>query len=751
MARRPAKSVLHRCFALVAAAWALLCTQLNRERDSWFAWMVVAFGAGIALYYSLKAEPAFWLVPTSALLCAALLPLLRRLQGARFALAAITAAVLAGFCLAAFKSHILATRTLPVALENVTIEGVVLSRNLIRDYSASSTDDDSENDSDTDADAEDEAEPPPPRFRYVIAPLVISGIAQDALPQKLRLTPSRFAYNSPPLLNPGDFVHMQASLFPPSGPVAPGAYAPSRRMWFAGIGAVGWFQNPVVLNAPSHSLPWRQRAGIRMEKLRLDILARIRQHSSGNTAGLAATLIVDERGLLPAASLQALRHSGLAHILAISGLHMAMIAGGVFLFISRGLVLIPSLVHKFPLHKWAAVAAMGAATFYLTLSGGSIAPTRAFIMAMIVLFSILCDRPAISTRNVALAALAVLVLWPESLMDAGFQLSFAATLALVAVYENRFPSPFLRGAPPWMLALRTVKIFILTLVVTSAVAGFATALLLIHHFQYLPILGVLTNVLAMPVFTFHVMPLMLVSLSFMPFGWEKYPLQAVYWGSEFLIRIAALVGGYEKAVLHTDVNFPWLPPVFALALCWLCLWRGFWRFLGLLALGVVVVLMLLLGGESRPLLLVNDRASVVGMLGADGARHNALYSKRTWLDGWETKIWSQRDDKTEATASARPWHCAAGVCTAVLPDKRGNVVYVREAQPLARLCAEKPMILISPLRVDDDCAHLVIDGNDVRRHGAHAIHLRSDGLEVISAADAIGARPWSPYIPAAGR
>src|SRR6185437_16523783 len=155
----------------------------------------------------------------------------------------------------------------------------------------------------------------------------------------------------------------------------------------------------------------------------------------GETGEIAVALITGERAGISEAVNQAMRDSGLAHILSISGLHMVIMAGTVFWLVRALLALVPALVLRFPIKKWAAGSALVAASFYLALSGAAVPTVRSWIMMSIVLLAVMLDRPALTVRNVALAALAILVVAPDSLFDPSFEMSFAAVVALVALYE----------------------------------------------------------------------------------------------------------------------------------------------------------------------------------------------------------------------------------------------------------------------------------------------------------------------------
>ena len=196
---------------------------------------------------------------------------------------------------------------------------------------------------------------------------------------------------------------------------------------------------------------------------------------------------------------EALRRSGLAHILAISGLHMALVAGAVFWSVRAVLALFPAIALSRPIRKWAAVAALISGAFYLVLSGAGIATQRAFIMIAIVFIAIIAERPAVTLRSVALAAIVVMAVAPETVVGPSFQMSFAAVVALVATYEWHVKRDrhVARSDGFSRSAMRVVMLYFGGLLMTSLIAGLATAPFAAFHFNRVAPLGLVANLAAM--------------------------------------------------------------------------------------------------------------------------------------------------------------------------------------------------------------------------------------------------------------
>lgn len=269
--------------------------------------------------------------------------------------------------------------------------------------------------------------------------------------------------------------------------------------------------------------------------MRQNISHRLKSHLPGEKGGLAAALIVGDRAAISKPTLAILRDAGLAHLLAISGLHMVLFAGTIFWIIRALLAMNATLVLHWPVKKWAAGGALAGAVFYLLISGATIATQRAFIMISIMFLAIMLDRPAITLRNIAIAAVIILIINPVSLLSISFQMSFAATTILVAFYEwyrSVEVFPVYPSTSAAMQSLYKVLFYLTGIALTTLIAGLATSPFAAYYFQRIAVFSLLTNVLALPIVGLLVMPAGLVALLFMPLGMEAYPLMAMGAGLE---------------------------------------------------------------------------------------------------------------------------------------------------------------------------------------------------------------------------
>jgi len=363
----------------------------------------------------------------------------------------------------------------------------------------------------------------------------ISDLPPERTPHRVRMT-HRLDLN----VAPGRFVRCYGVLRPPPAPYIAGDYNFRREAWFRGLGGVGYVQGRCrggTLGRPGGIL-----RGLTTEiaSVRRQFAEYVNDAAGPRAGGFAAALMSGDRSFMSGEDAEALRGSGLAHILAISGLHMGIVGGLVYLIVRRGLALVEPLALRMPVQKPAAATALIASAAYLVMSGASVSTQRAFIMAAIFFGAILFDRAALSLRSFALAMIAVVALHPESVMSPGFQMSFAATGALIATYEawaaRRRERP--DAAPGSGLGF-TVK----SLFVTSVVGAVATAPFALFHFGRVAALGLAANLLAMPVITFVSAPLAAASVLVAPFGLADEAigmfgrsLEAVLWIAHFFDR-----------------------------------------------------------------------------------------------------------------------------------------------------------------------------------------------------------------------
>lgn len=694
---------------------AAIADTLDHERPRWFAWGTVSLGAGAAAYFQLAVEPTLWMALMPLLAALAVRLVLRGgTVGAALATAAIALAL--GLVLAKVRTEMVRAPVLERRL-TAEVKGFV-----------------------------ELVEPRPGRGgRLTVVVASIATLKPEKWPHHVRIR----VLGDVSGFRPGDAVRVTATLSPPPAPALPGAYDFARAAWFARLGAVGYAMRPPVHDDTIADVSWRQRLQAGIERLRLAIGRRITAALPGETGAIANALITGERGGITEATNDAFRDSGLFHALSISGLHMAVMAGAIFWTLRLMLAAVPSLALRYPIKKWAAVGAALGALFYLLISGSAPATERSYLMISIMLLAILLDRSALALRNVALSAILLLLLFPESILDLGFQMSYAAVVALVAAHEEiqrRWPSgEGGHGFVSWLRSQGAVGRPLLALgaiSLSTVIASLAVAPLGAFYFHKSQQYAILGNVLGLPICDLVVMPLALATLVAMPFGLEALPLWGMGLGIDAMVWCARFVAGLPGAV----ATVPAMPlPAFLLIVAggiWLTLWQTRWRLLGLVAVAA--------GGAlapfgTRPDILVGRDAHTVAV--RQGDRLSALPVKGNAFD---LARWLEHDGDgrpPKAAATGHGFRCDAAGCTAMV---RGLVVAVaRSPDALADDCLRAD-IIVAELARPRSCnrPRLVLDRWDLWHGGAAAISIGREGqLTLATVEQARGKRPWSRTPP----
>jgi len=683
---------------------------LEREQDRWFLWAPVLLGCGIAAYFALTFEPAP-LAAVGALLFAVLVRWRWR-EGSIAAIAggAFFAAIL-GFALAQGRAHMVAAPVIASERSTLIVTGWI-----------------------------ELVEPREERGeRLTIQVHDIAGLAPERQPSRVRVR----TLTGDPTLKAGDAVIVRAMLSPPAGPSLPGGYDFARQAWFQGLGGVGYTLSPLqrtTIDAPM-PLPLHLRATF--NRLRQTIAQRVAVVLPDERGAIGVALITGERGGISAATNAAYRDSGLIHILSISGLHMAIMAGAMFFTARFLLALIPAIALRYDIRKWAAVAGALGALGYLAISGASPPAVRSFLMVLIMFIAILLDRPALALRNVALAALAMLILMPESLIDVGFQMSFAAVVALVAGYEawrdRRDPNA---PAPERGWLWRAPLIFLSGIVASTLIASLAVAPIGTYHFHQSQQYAMLANLLAVPAVNIVIMPAALATLLTLPLGLETAPLQIMGLGISFMSAVANWVAALPGSVIRVAAIPTASFALFIMGGAWLLLWRTRLRVLGLAAIAAGFVLAPF--GE-RPDILVSRSGTLVAARGPDG-RLSALAGRS---DHFDLGRWLERDGDgrpaasvADAPPSGTIFTCDGNGCVARVKGR--ELAVPRHVSALHDDCA-RANILVLRHDLPKGCAPsgLVIDAAVLRRQGAHSLTISGAETHVTTVVGLHGRRPWT--------
>ncbi len=439
----------------------------------------------------------------------------------------------------------------------------------------------------------------------------------------------------------GDGLHGLARLRPASGPVRPGGYDFAFHGYFAGHGANGFFYGPPdrIDLAPRSSIPAQLDTGL--QNARLWLAQRIMAAAPGEAGIVSAALVTGHRSAIPEHVNEALRISGLAHILSISGLHMALVAGTVMIALRAGFATSGGFTSGHATKKYAAAVGFAAILIYLFLAGASVATQRSFIMLAVMLGALMMDRAAISKRNLAIAAIIVIAIAPNAAIGPSFHMSFAATLALIALYDiwnraraerfRRFGAPArVTGAaalPGW-----TVR-FMIGVTATSIIAGAASGLYAAYHFHRVAPLGLFTNLGAMPIVSLLTMPLAILATVTIPFGIDGY----LYWlmaeSARWILAIAHWITAHSPPGMVGAMSDAAMVAA-TIALIWLCICRTWLRWGAALPALLAVWLM---ADRPLPLVVISEDARQMALIDADGSLAvNRSRPSRFILDQWQS-------------------------------------------------------------------------------------------------------------------
>lgn len=670
----------------VISMWSVLDDVLIAQRGHMLGWVPVCLAVGIGTYFAIKSEPALPGYVVLGLAAGFCMLIARKLPEAISPVGIAVALCLIGFMLAGLRAHSVGGPVL-----GWRYYGPVEGRIVAMDRSQSDA------------------------LRLTLDQVVLDRVSAERTPARVRISlHGKGTAGITP--EPGLRVMTTAHLSPPSGPVEPGGFDFQRHAWFARLGAVGYTRVPLVGAAAAQD----GHAGLLVFRVRMAASTHIQHRLTGDTGGFAAAITTGDRSAISREALEALRASNLAHLLAISGLHMGLLTVVVFGALRLILAAHPRIALTWPTKGIAAVGALIAASGYLALSGGNVATQRAFIMVAVALAALIIGRRAISLRAVAVAATIVLVLRPEALLGPGFQMSFAATTALVAVFG------WLREVehdlvPRW--ARPAFGVFI-----SSLVAGLATAPIAAAHFNTIAQYGLIANLLSVPLMGVLVIPAAVLALVLTPVGLDWMALWAMGLGLDWILGVAHWIASLDGARGYVMGPGPWVLPLLGLGFLMLVLWQGRLRWGGLAVMALSFGLWQL---AERPDVLIADNGSLAGVMTPKG---RALSKAKG--AGFVARNWLENDgDGTGQRAAAALW-------------QPGAVTHLSGKRALAAFagCSRGQIVVVSvsaPDLSEDECT--VFDPDRLRHTGAIALSKAAEGWHMTTARDLAGERLWTAW------
>ncbi|WP_299653755.1 ComEC/Rec2 family competence protein [uncultured Tateyamaria sp.] len=663
------------------------------QRGHLFGWCPVGMACGIALFFGLRFEPSFGTFVAMGVAGLVVFFLARRAGEVLSPPMVFLVMIALGFVLAGWRAHSVAGPVL-----DWRYYGPVEGRIVGMDRSASDA------------------------VRLTLDHVKLDRVSPHETPTRVRISlHGDSALGVAP--EPGLRVMTTAHLGPPGGPVEPGGFDFQRHAWFAELGAVGYTRVPLVAISMAE-FDLRQT----VFHIRMSVSAHVRQALPGDVGGFAAAVTTGDRSGISQDALNDLRASNTAHLLAISGLHMGLLSGFVFGVLRLLFAIIPYVALYWPARKMAAVGALIAASVYLALSGGNVATERAFVMVAVALCAVLVGRRAISLRAVAMAAIIVLTLRPEALMGPGFQMSFAATTALVAVFGWIRDLEWTLG-PKWLQP-------VLGVVISSAVAGLATAPIGAAHFNTMAHYGLIANLASVPLMGALVIPAAVLALALAAVGLDLIGLWLMGLGLRWILWVADTVSGLDGAQGYVAGPSAVVLPLMAMGMLFVILWQGRARFAGLAAVGIALALW---QGGARPQVLVADTGSLVGRMTEEG---RAL--SRPKGAGFVARNWLENDGEgIDQETAARRWDTdGPGPRIVHLSGKRAAAAFTG--------CVKGDIVVANTdLQGAAELPCLVLTPPVLRRTGAIALVGQGDTLQLLTAREVAGDRMWSGWTKSA--
>jgi len=666
--------------------------ELTREvaQRRLFPWIAVAFGLGILLFFQAE-EPSLAAPLAGGILSMTAAWLCRRSFAALALLIGLTA-VFMGFLAGAVRIR--------------AVDAPVLARTTIASVSGFI----------------ETVEERGQGRRLLLRVQRIEGIPADATPRYVRVTTRAGDH-----LAPGQFVNAKARLLPPPQPAWPGGYDFGRDARFREIGAVGSLLGTAKALDPPEGRPWLLAAAARIDAARNALTERIASAIGGSAGGVGAALVTGKRGLIGEPTNDVLRAAGIYHTVSISGLHMVLAAGTFFWLIRACLALFSAAALLWPVKKIAALAAMVGASAYCVFTGADVATERSLVMTLVMFGAVLADRPALSIRNLSVAALLVLVREPEALLGPSFQMSFGAVAALTAVAPllsrisaSDKPATPLGPALRWM-ARQGIGLFATTLVASLATAPFAA-----YHFQTVNPYGLIGNALALPLVSVVVMPAALLGVLAYPFGLDRPVWQVMGFAVNRVLDVSAWVGGIDGASLTVPALGLGALALMSAALLLLTLPASSLRWLALLPMGAGLAV----ATPNRYDVFIDREGAGAAIRHAGGML--TLVGRPS---DFVTEQWLRADGDGRRAGDdslRREAHCDRGGCVVEGAD-RHSVAFVQDIAALEEDC-RRATVILTKLKAPPRCdAGLVIDREALAARGATTLRfLSGDRVEIRS-------------------
>jgi competence protein ComEC len=532
----------------------------------------------------------------------------------------------------------------------------------------------------------------------------------------------------------GDSIRVRALVRTPAPPAYPGGWDLQRDDFYIGLGGFGYAIGKAertaraVPSAPMRLVQW----------LRETIAARVTAVIPGAAGAVSVTLLTGASMAIPEADHAAFRDSGLAHLLAVAGLHIGIVMGFA-LGVSRFAFSLSEHASLFwPAKRLAALCALAAGGAYMVLTGMHVPIVRSFSMATLFTIAVMANRRPFSIRGLAVAAAVLILIAPQEVPGVSFQMSFSAVLALISGYE---------ALRPWLHRVRNKFLsHLIALALTSALAGTFSAPYGAYHFGHVQVYFVLANMIAVPLTAMWVMPAGLIALFLMPFNLEALVLVPMGWGAELILMVARGTSALPAATFGVPHIPAWGLAMFSAGLAWLGIWRTRRRWWGVAIMTAGLASPL---SDRPPDLLVSADGRLIAVRTAEGAfeqqvQGGSRFTRDAWLQYWDEPAFKP----LPAAGKDGPVRCADGYCLLFpYPDRPGAMLAQGARRPAG---CERISIIVAAEPARGLCPRpwpKLVDRFTVWRNGSTAIWLNPDGAVVLTDRDERGDRPWVPRPP----
>ncbi|NSX83052.1 DUF4131 domain-containing protein [Wolbachia endosymbiont of Atemnus politus] len=515
----------------------------------------------------------------------------------------------------------------------------------------------------------------------------------------------------------GDQVKLSAKLFPPK--IAPSEYAYdfARIAYYQKISATGFATNKVALYKKAEARKFQEY----IESLRQYIYENLQRNIKKPHADIISALLIGKKDGIDQKTMDAIRNSGIAHLFAISGLHLSFIAGLFFIVFRNLFATSETLTLKYNTKKISAFLTILPTTFYLLITGMQISAQRAYIMVILVLIAIMIERKYRGLIAIAFAASVILIVEPEAILKPGFQMSFSAVLALVASYQINANKLF---------KIKIIKYFV-SIMISSVIASLATVPYTIYNFNYLSISGIITNLVAIPIVTLVIIPLGIIYVLLIPLGIEwiiapfiERPIDSVLYITNAIASLKYLIIPIRTFPASSII-------IITFGLLWLCLWERNWRFFGIF----FIVLGIFFSAVYRtPDILVSaDNIAVK-------ENDNLLYSLTRKNRNFVVRTWAKQNGQSQILNHAKYNNSDKRPKYGCIYNKGNNksVLFAYKKEDIEN-CDKVDLIIQLSKFAYPVCNTKTIRYTNLKTHGAHSIRLTNSDIKINKVRSN---RPW---------